>query len=495
MLQENKYYITTPIYYVNDKPHIGHAYTTIVADVLARFWREKIGKENVYFLTGTDEHGAKIAESAAKLDIDPQTFTDQVSAQFQLAWKNLDISYDHFIRTTDEQHKKIVQEILLKLKTAQTPKGNEVIYQSEYQGLYCVGCEKFILESELVNGWCPDHKKAPQKIAEKNWFFRLSDYLPSIINQIKNNELFIFPESRKNEVLGILEKQDLPDFSISRSRVSVPWGIDLPWDKDQKAYVWVDALSNYITALDYPEGKNFQKFWPADCQLLALDILKFHAIYWPAILMALDVPLPKVLNIHGFFTIDGQKMSKTIGNVIDPNILVKTYGAESTKYLILSQFAFGAESDIRVEDFPAKYNADLVNGLGNLVSRVTNMVEQYLGGRVNLSKDINTEFLQSVHAKIEQLKFRDALLEIWKLIQSANVLVDTSKPWLLSKSENPADHKTLVEVLTTLSNDLYQIAWTLKVFMPNSANSILSLLSAEKIQKPVEPLFKRLENK
>ena len=495
MLQENKYYITTPIYYVNDKPHIGHAYTTIVADVLARFWREKIGKENVYFLTGTDEHGAKIAESAAKLDIDPQTFTDQVSAQFQLAWKNLDISYDHFIRTTDEQHKKIVQEILLKLKTAQTPQGNEVIYQSEYQGLYCVGCEKFILESELVNGWCPDHKKAPQKIAEKNWFFRLSDYLPSIINQIKNNELFIFPESRKNEVLGILEKQDLPDFSISRSRVSVPWGIDLPWDKDQKAYVWVDALSNYITALDYPEGKNFQKFWPADCQLLALDILKFHAIYWPAILMALDVPLPKVLNIHGFFTIDGQKMSKTIGNVIDPNILVKTYGAESTKYLILSQFAFGAESDIRVEDFPAKYNADLVNGLGNLVSRVTNMVEQYLGGRVNLSKDINTEFLQSVHAKIEQLKFRDALLEIWKLIQSANVLVDTSKPWLLSKSENPADHKTLVEVLTTLSNDLYQIAWTLKVFMPNSANSILALLSAEKIQKPVEPLFKRLENK
>lgn len=494
MLKENKYYITTPIYYVNDKPHIGHAYTTIVADVLARFWREKLGKENVYFLTGTDEHGAKIAESAAKLNIDPQTFTDQVSKQFQLAWKNLDISYDQFIRTTDEKHKKIVQEILLKLKIAQTPNGNDTIYQADYQGLYCVGCEKFILESELVDGLCPDHKKVPQSLSEKNWFFRLADYLPSIINKIKNNELVIFPESRKNEVLGILEKQALPDFSISRSKLSVPWGIDLPWDKDQKAYVWVDALSNYITALDYPDGKNFQKFWPADCQLLALDILKFHAIFWPALLMALDLPLPKVLNIHGFFTIDGQKMSKTIGNVIDPNTLVETYGAESTKYLILSQFAFGAESDIRVEDFPAKYNADLVNGLGNLVSRVTNMVEQYLSGQVNLSKDINTEFVQSVHAKIEQLKFRDALLDIWKLIQNANVLVDTSKPWLLSKSENPADQKTLVEVLTTLSNDLYQIAFALKAFMPETAQAILNILTATEIKKPVEPLFKRLEN-
>lgn len=494
MLKENKYYITTPIYYVNDKPHIGHAYTTIVADVLARFWREKLGKENVYFLTGTDEHGAKIAESAAKLNIDPQTFTDQVSKQFQLAWKNLDISYDQFIRTTDEKHKKIVQEILLRLKIAQTPNGNDTIYQADYQGLYCVGCEKFILESELVDGLCPDHKKVPQSLSEKNWFFRLADYLPSIINKIKNNEVVIFPESRKNEVLGILEKQALPDFSISRSKLSVPWGIDLPWDKDQKAYVWVDALSNYITALDYPDGKNFQKFWPADCQLLALDILKFHAIFWPALLMALDLPLPKVLNIHGFFTIDGQKMSKTIGNVIDPNTLVETYGAESTKYLILSQFAFGAESDIRVEDFPAKYNADLVNGLGNLVSRVTNMVEQYLSGQVNLSKDINTEFVQSVHAKIEQLKFRDALLDIWKLIQNANVLVDTSKPWLLSKSENPADQKTLVEVLTTLSNDLYQIAFALKAFMPETAQAILNILTATEIKKPVEPLFKRLEN-
>jgi methionyl-tRNA synthetase len=494
MLEKNKYYITTPIYYVNDKPHIGHAYTTIVADVLARFWREKLGKENVYFLTGTDEHGAKIAESAAKLNIDPQTFTDQVSEQFKLAWKNLDISYDQFIRTTDEKHQKTVQEILLKLKTAQTPKGNEVIYQGDYQGLYCVGCEKFILESELVDGLCPDHKKAPEQIAEKNWFFRLADYLPTIIEKIKNDELVIFPVSRKNEVLGILEKQALPDFSISRSKLSVPWGIDLPWDESQKAYVWVDALSNYITALDYPDGKNFQKFWPADCQLLALDILKFHAIFWPAILLALDLPMPTSLNIHGFFTIDGQKMSKTIGNVIDPNTLVETYGAESTKYLILSQFAFGAESDIRVEDFPAKYNADLVNGLGNLVSRVTNMVEQYLAGQVALKPQTDSEFILSVNHKIEQLKFRDALLDIWKLIQNSNVLVDTTKPWLLSKSESEEDKKTLVEVLTTLSNDLYQIAFALKAFMPETAQAILDILTAKEIKKPAEPLFKRLEN-
>ncbi len=494
MSEKNKYYITTPIYYVNDKPHIGHAYTTIVADVLARFWREKLGKENVYFLTGTDEHGLKIAETAAKLNIDPQTFTDQVSSQFKTAWQNLDISYDQFIRTTDEQHKKIVQDILLKLKSAKTPLGNDCLYQADYEGLYCVGCEKFILESELIDGLCPDHKKAPEKIAEKNWFFRLQDYLEIIIEKIKKEDLKIYPESRKNEVLGILEKQVLPDFSISRSKVSVPWGIDLPWDESQKAYVWVDALSNYITALGYPDGKNFKKFWPADCQLLALDILKFHAIYWPAILLSLDIPLPKSLNIHGFFTIDGQKMSKTIGNVIDPNTLAETYGAESTKYLILSQFAFGAESDIRVEDFPAKYNVDLVNGLGNLVSRVTNMVEQYLSGQVVLKPQTDSEFILSVNNKIEQLKFRDALLDIWKLIQNSNVLVDTTKPWLLSKSESEDDKKTLIEVLTTLTNDLYQIAFALKAFMPETAQAILAILTANKIQKPSEPLFKRLEN-
>lgn len=492
MKNKEKYYITTPIYYVNDKPHIGHAYTTIVADVLARHYRQKLGQENVYFLTGTDEHGAKIAESAAKLNIDPQTFTDQISEQFKLAWKNLDISYDQFIRTTDSKHKKIVQDILVKLKSTKTPLNNDCLYQSDYEGLYCVACEKFILESELIDGLCPDHKVAPQKLAEKNWFFKLADFLPLIIEKIKNDELVIFPVSRKNEVLGILEKQSLPDFSISRSKLSVPWGIDLPWDDSQKAYVWVDALSNYLTALDYPDGENFKKFWPADCQLLALDILKFHAIYWPAILFSLGLPLPKVLDIHGFFTIDGQKMSKTIGNVVNPNDLVELYGAESTKYLILSQFSFGAESDIRVEDFPAKYNADLVNGLGNLVSRVTNMVEQYLAGLVDFDRE-HLLLVEEVKTKIEALDFRGALLKIWQTIQNSNALIDTTKPWLKAKSEDNQDKEELKKDLSLMAANLYNIALALASFMPQTSQSILAILTAEKIKKPEVGLFQRLE--
>lgn len=492
MSEKNKYYITTPIYYVNDKPHIGHAYTTIVADVLARHYRQKLGQENVYFLTGTDEHGAKIAESALKLNIDPQTFTDQVSEQFKLAWKNLDISYDQFIRTTDAKHKKIVQEILVKLKNTKTPLNNDCLYQADYEGLYCVGCEKFILESELIDGLCPDHKVAPQKLAEKNWFFKLADYLPSITEKIKNDELVIFPVSRKKEVLGILEKQSLPDFSISRSKLSVPWGIDLPWDDSQKAYVWVDALSNYLTALDYPAGENFKKFWPADCQLLALDILKFHAIYWPALLLSLDLPLPKALNIHGFFTIDGQKMSKTIGNVVNPNELVELYGAEATKYLILSQFAFGAESDIRVEDFAAKYNADLVNGLGNLVSRVTNMVEQYLDGQVDFDHE-HLLLVDEVKTKIEALDFRGALLKIWQTIQNSNALIDTTKPWVKAKSEDAKDKEELKKDLSLMTANLYNIALALASFMPQASQSILDILQAEKIKKPEVGLFQRLE--
>jgi len=330
----NKFYITTPIYYVNDKPHIGHAYTTIVADVLARFWRAQIGDKNVFFLTGTDEHGAKIAEAAQVAGMEPQAFTDKVSQKFKDVWSKMDISYDYFLRTTDKDHGKIVTEILKTLKA----KG--ILYEDDYQGLYCVGCEKFITEGELVDGKCPDHNKVPQKVVEKNWFFKLSEFLPKIKKAIQSGELYIYPESRKNEVLGLIDKQHVPDFSISRSKKSVPWGIDLPWDENQKTYVWVDALSNYITALGYPKGKDFKKFWPADAQFMALDILKFHTLYWPAILMALDLPLPR-LYIHGFFTIDGKKMSKTLGNVIDPNELADKYGAEVSKYLILSQFSFG----------------------------------------------------------------------------------------------------------------------------------------------------------
>lgn len=486
--KQNKIYITTPIYYINDRPHIGHAYTTIIADVLARYYREKIGNGNVFFLTGTDEHGAKISESARKHNLDTQDFADMISSEFSSAWKKLDISNNDFIRTTSQKHKNIVRDILLKLKNAKTPLGNDVLYESEYEGLYCVGCEKFITESELVDGCCPDHNRVPDKLKEKNWFFRLSDFIPSIVQEVKADRILIYPITRKNEVLGILEKQSLPDFSISRSIKSVPWGIDLPWDENQKCYVWVDALSNYITALDYPEGDNFKKFWPADIQLMALEILKFHTIFWPAILMALSLPLPKKLAIHGFFTIDGKKMSKTLGNVINPNDLVEKYGSDATKYLILSQFGFGSESDINVSEFSAKYNADLVNGLGNLVNRVTKMVEDYLDGKIDV--DFQDNAIEDVNQKIEELSFRDALLKIWQVIQGVNALIDIKKPWELSKQ---AERKEELKIeLQAIVKSLYSIAISLKPFMPNKSREIIDILTAEKIVKPESPLFPRL---
>lgn len=487
---KNKFYITTPIYYVNDQPHIGHAYTTIVADVLARYYRQKIGKENVYFLTGTDEHGAKVAESAALKNISPQKFTDQISQQFKDAWQNLAITNDDFIRTTESRHQKIVVNILNKLKAVKTPAGNEVLYETDYEGLYCVGCEKFILESELVDGKCPDHNKEPEQVKEKNWFFKLADYLSIIQQKIESDELTIYPKARKNEVLGLI-KQGIPDFSISRSKKSVPWGIDLLWDKNQKAYVWVDALSNYITALDYPKGKLYQKFWPADIQLMAVDILKFHTLYWPAILLALDIPLPKILAIHGFFTINGQKMSKSLGNVVHPDELVKEYGAEVTKYLILSQFSFGSESDIKVEEFPNKYNADLVNGLGNLVNRITKMVEEYLKGKIKIDDLENISLKIGTEEMIEQLNFKEALFKIWARIQDCDTAIDQDKPWILAKSKNIKDQEKLKSVLGKYIKDLYIISINLKPFMSETAAKILKIITASKIKKPATPLFPR----
>ena len=489
--ENNTIYITTPIYYVNDKPHIGHAYTTIVADVLARYYSIKFGNDNVYFLTGTDEHGSKVAESAEKAGVSPQEFTDQISNEFKEAWKKLEINNNDFIRTTSEKHVKIVIDILNKLKIAKTPKGNNVLYEADYDGLYCVGCEKFLNESDLVDGKCPYHDKKPELIKEKNWFFRLKDFLPTIKEAIKSGKLIIFPNTRKNEVLGLIEKQNLPDFSISRSVKSVPWGIDLPWDKNQKSYVWVDALSNYITALDYPEGDLFKKFWPANIQLMALDILKFHAVYWPAILLALDVKLPKQLAIHGFFTINGKKMSKSLGNVIHPNELVEKYGAEATKYLILSQFGFGSESDININGFTEKYNADLVNGLGNLLNRVTKMVEDYLDGDIGLKLE-KPKKISEVYQNIESLDFKQALSKIWQVIKKSNTAIDNVKPWELSKSDVLDDKKELKIHLQETIKLLYNIAVALKPFMPNKSQEILDIITAKKIKKPSEPLFPRI---
>ncbi len=305
--------ITTPIYYVNDKPHIGHAYTTLAVDVLTRFFR--LRKKEVFFLTGTDEHGAKIAQTAKALGITPKELCDKNSELFKEAWKNLGIKYDYFIRTTDKRHEEAVKKFVAKLKD------KNAIYEKEYTGLYCTGCEKFLTEKELVDGLCPDHKTRPEKISEKNYFFKLKDYLQKVESLIKNNKLKIGPENAKKETLGLF-KQSLEDFSVSRQKVE--WGIDLPFDTNQTVYVWVDALLNYRTG---DGSKTFENYWKNGIviHLLAKDILKFHAIYWPAMLLAADEKVPDEEFIHGFFTINGQKMSKTLGNIIDPNDLVKKF--------------------------------------------------------------------------------------------------------------------------------------------------------------------------
>jgi len=482
MSSTNKFYITTPIYYVNDKPHIGHAYTTLVADVLARYHRQE--GEETFYLTGTDEHGSKIAAAAEKKGITPKDFCDQNSATFKEAWQNLNISNDYFIRTTDPKHEEAVKQIFDKLLAAKTPARNSVLYEGEYQGLYCQGCEKFITEKDLVDGLCPDHKIAPQLLKEKNYFFRLKDYLPLIEEKIKSNELQILPESKKNEALGFI-KQGIDDFSVTRQNVK--WGIDLAFAPGQVAYVWVDALSNYLTALDYPQSESeLMKFWPADVQLMAQDIAKFHAIYWPAMLLALDLPLPKTLFVHGFFTIDGQKMSKSLGNVIDPNDLVKKYGTDGARYLLLSQFPLGHEGDLQVNLFDERYNNDLANGLGNLVARISNLAEKYLSA--NSVVDFKIENYSA--AELDNLKTDSALSAIMKKITELNQLIDQNKPWQLAKGDDESLEK-LTEFLQLCVGHVLSIAHSLKPFMPETAEKISAQFSAEKIVKG-ESLFPRL---
>lgn len=474
-----KFYVTTPIYYVNDKPHIGHAYTTIAADVLARYWRKKIGDEHVYFLTGTDEHGAKVAESAQKAGMEPQTFCDRNSALFRESFKALDISFDQFIRTTDKRHEAAVQKFMQQLYD------HGDIYEGEYEGLYCVGCEKFLTEKELVDGKCPDHKVEPQHLKEKNYFFKLKTYLPKVQELIEKDSIRILPANKKNEVLGLF-KQGLDDFSVSREKVT--WGIPLPFDKKQNTYVWVDALQNYISAVGYgDDDTSFNKWWPADVHLMARDIIKFHAIYWPALLLAAGLEPPKVVFAHGFFSLDGKKMSKSLGNVIDPNDLAKKFGVDATRYLLLSQFPFGQDGDIKESLFAEKYNADLANNLGNLVSRVLNMIEKYCDGKV--PHDVTSPVsLVPVGQDIEDLKFDAALKKIWEGVDTANTIIDTQKPWDLAK--DPAKKKELDSVLSELAAFLSDLGNTLLPFMPHAAAAIVGSMSAAKITKG-EPLFQR----
>jgi len=464
-----KFYITTPIYYVNDKPHIGHAYTTIAADVLARY-HKRLG-EDVFFLTGTDEHGDKVAEAAKKAGKSPQEFTDQVVKDFQKAWTKLNIEYDDFIRTTEERHKKGVAKFLTKLKEVNT------IYQDDYKALYCQGCEDFIFKKDLIDGKCSYHGKEPELISEKNYFFKLVDFLPQVKELIENDKILIKPKERKKEVLSLL-KQDLGNLSISRQKVK--WGIDLPFDKKQRVYVWVEALQNYITALGYGgDEKNFKKYWPADIHLIAKDIVKFHAIFWPALLLAVGLELPKKVFVHGFFTVEGKKMSKTLGNVIDPIYLVDKYGVDVVRYFLLREISFGQDGDFSIKRLEERYNSDLANGLGNLVSRVLTLSE-----KVNVQVgDSNKEFslkIESTREKyqkaIEEIKFNEALEAVWQLISFCDEQIEKTKPWELIKNDQNKAKKILSNLLVSIK----EIANLIEPFMPETSKKILEQIKKNK---------------
>lgn len=464
-----RFYITTPIYYVNDKPHIGSAYTTLCADVLAR-WHRARGDE-VLFLTGTDEHGAKVEEAALAAGVAPAEFAARVAQQFRGAWATLGIAYDYFIRTSEPQHEAVVRELLQKIYDA------GYIYAGEYEGLYCVGCERFLKEDELVAGRCPLHpNREPVKQKEKNYFFKLSAFRDKLLQAIEKGEYAIVPPGRCNEIVGKL-KQGLEDLSISRQ--SVEWGVKVPWDKKQTVYVWIDALINYYSATQFVSGK--KEFWPADVHLLAKDILWFHAVIWEAMLMAAGLPLPKIIATHGFFTIEGQKMSKSLGNAIDPNELVKEFGVEATRYLILSQVPFASDGDISLQRFRARYESDLANGLGNTFSRLTNMAAQYCGGVIatgTVSLDIAPE--------LSLFNFDSALEKIAAALRTIDQEIEQTKPWQMVKEGKQAN-----ELLGGWVGRLRGVAAALEPFMPETSKKITFALTADKITK-AEPLFPRL---
>jgi methionyl-tRNA synthetase len=407
------------------------------------------GRE-AFFLTGTDEHGTKIAEAAEAAGVEPQAFCDNVVSQFKRTWENLSIEYDDFIRTTDERHITAFRKLVAIIKEKKTESGENIIYQGEYKGLYCSGCEKFLTDRDLVDGVCPDHKTKPVLLKEKNYFFRLSAYLDRVKNLVESNQLVILPDERRREVMGLF-KQGLPDFSISREKVK--WGIPLPFDESQNAYVWVDALTNYITAIGYgADDEKFKKLWYNSdvVHFMAKEILKFHCIFWPAILLAADLPLPDKIFLHGFFTIDGEKISKTLGNIIDPNDMVEQFGPDATRYLLLTQYPFGADGDIQKSHFTTKYNSDLANDLGNLVSRVAKMIV--------------ASFDSQMPAAVDKL---DGLDE----------LIGTNAPWKLLKEDN---REKAGGVLYISSEVIRIVSILLYPLLPNKSLEILSIFGLGK---------------
>jgi len=464
------FYLTTPIYYVNATPHLGHAYTTIIADAMARYHR--LAGDDVHFLTGTDEHGDNIARVAAQAGVPPQAYADRISAAFRQTWQRLGITNDDFIRTTEERHKTVVQQILQALWDAGE------IYLGKYGGNYCFGCERFYTEKEIVDGKCPDHQTPLTWIEEENYFFKMSKYQGWLIDYINARPDLIRPERYRNEILGFL-RDPLQDLSISRPRRRLEWGIPLPFDDKYVTYVWFDALINYVSALGTPGGEAFNRYWPHVEHLIGKDILKPHAIYWPCMLKAAGLDVYRHLDVHGYWNIGGGKMSKSVGNVVEALALTDKYGHDAFRYFLMREMTFGLDADFSEEALVGRLNADLANDLGNLVSRATTLLAKAEPtdnpqlAVLEAEREVRTradDARQRVERAMEQFAFHRALEAIWEFIGAVNRYIDTTQPWALAK--DPAKASVLNRVLVTLADSLRFLGVILAPFLPDAAAKI-----------------------
>jgi len=474
-----KIYITTPLYYVNAEPHLGHTYTTVVADTLKRYWRS-IGYD-AFLLTGTDEHGDKIAQAAAAAGTSPRDYADRISSLFRSTWDACGIAYDHFIRTTDDYHRDYVQKVLKQIYDS----GD--IYFGEYGGFYCYGCERFYTEKELVDGKCPDHQVAPDYISEKNYFFRMSQYQERLIATIQAKPDFIRPQRYRTEVLAFL-REPLEDLCISRPTTRLQWGIPLPFDPQYVTYVWFDALLNYVSALEQRGGTALQSFWPKAQHLIAKDILKPHAIYWPTMLMAAGLPLYDHLNVHGYWVMDSGKMSKSLGNVIRPLEMKARFGMDAFRYFLLREMAFGQDAKFSEEALVTRINADLANNLGNLVSRILAMQQKYFAGVVQPlavtwtpeDTELRDRFARAeseLKDSMAELQFHRALESIWSALDHANRYIVQTAPFSLIK--DPVQQPRVGEVLHHLLEVVRTLSRLLAAFMPDTANELGKLLDLD----------------
>ena len=470
----NSFYISTPIYYVNDKPHIGHAYTTILADVIARFYRQL--NYDTFFLTGLDEHGQKVQEAASNRKVEPQDHCNEMAPRFTELWEKLHISNDDFIRTTEERHKKVVQEFLQLV----FDKGD--IYKDEYTGLYSVSEERFITEKEAESGIFRDIKE----LKEINYFFKMSNFQTQLIEHIENNNNFIQPAHRKNEILGFL-KQPLSDLCISRPKSRLNWGIELPFDDEYVTYVWFDALINYLTATGYGEDDlSYNKWWPADCHLIGKDILTTHAVYWPTMLLSAGIPLPKTIFAHGWWLSDSSKMSKSVGNVVNPLDLIEEYGVDPVRYYLMREMVLGQDANFTMESFIKRYNSDLANDYGNLLNRISTLIKKNYDGLIpdkGEQTSSEEEIIKSAEAllngmsnKIKEMKINDSIEDIMKFVRSINKYMEEQKPWKLVKE----DKVGAGTVLYTAGESMRVATILLSPVMPNRCAEVLHTFNSGK---------------